>query len=248
MNVEQEYFFFASFRFVQRRRRWSGTAFHRAGEIGVDDNRVGAMRALGGANADGAFAGEEDLFDGLVQADFHAQPFGHAGHRGGEGGAAADGMKDAVFVFQEGKNREQARTAERRHAEIFRLKAKRQAHTVVGEESFQVGIHRLMRTQHGEHLEQAGLHQVLPAQEGAFQARLHERELGAVLVEETAEAGSVIRRKRGNLPLHRRYVRRAVQFAARPELDPVLRIQPHHFDFGAEAGSGGLEDFLQHAG
>ena len=25
MNVEQEYFFFASFRFVQRRRRWSGT-------------------------------------------------------------------------------------------------------------------------------------------------------------------------------------------------------------------------------
>ena len=105
-----------------------------------------------------------------------------------------------------------------------------------------------MRTQHGEHLEQAGLNQVLPAQEGAFQARLHERELGAVLVEETAEAGSVLGRKRGNLPLHRRYVRRAVEFAARPELDPVLRIQPHHFDFGAKAGPGGLEDLLQHAG
>ena len=131
--------------------------------------------------------------------------------------------------------------------EIFRLKAKRQAHTVVGEESFQVGIHRLMRTQHGEHLEQAGLNQVLPAQEGAFQARLHARELGAVLVEETAEAGSVTGRKRGDLPLHRRNVRRAVELAARAELDPVLRIQPHHFDFGAQAGSGGLEDFLQHA-
>ena len=89
-----------------------------------------------------------------------------------------------------------------------------------------------MRTQHGEHLEQAGLHQVLPAEEGAFQARLHERELGAVLVEETAEAGSVIRRKRGNLPLHRRYVRRAVEFAARSELiriaGPAAPFRPRH--------------------
>ena len=74
MNVEQEYFFFASFWFVQRRRKLVGhETFHRAGEVGVDDNRVGAMRALGGANTDGASAGEEDFFDGLVQADFHAQ-------------------------------------------------------------------------------------------------------------------------------------------------------------------------------
>ena len=58
---------------------------------------------FGGANADRASAGEEDFFDRFVQADFHAEALRDARHGGGDRGAAADGMQDAVFVFEEAK-------------------------------------------------------------------------------------------------------------------------------------------------
>ena len=40
-------------------------------------------------------------------------------------------MKYTKLVFQERQNREQARAAERRHAEIFALEGKRQPHPFV---------------------------------------------------------------------------------------------------------------------
>ena len=105
-----------------------------------------------------------------------------------------------------------------------------------------------MRTEHRQHLEQAGLHQVLPAEEGAFEARLHaarawcgsrrgnRRKPGA----SAGASAAICRSIAGN-------VRRAVEFAARAKLNPILRIEPHHFDLAPQAGAGGSEDFIQHA-
>ena len=64
-------------------------------------------------------------------------------------------MPDAVLVFQEAKNREQARAAEGRHAQVFRLKTKGQPHALVFEKTLEIGVHALGRMQHGQHLEQA---------------------------------------------------------------------------------------------
>ena len=83
--------------------------------------------ACRGAHADRAPAFKENFLDRFIQADLDAEPLGHARHRRGDRGATADRMEHAVFVFEEGKNREQARAAERRHAEIFRLEGKREA-------------------------------------------------------------------------------------------------------------------------
>ena len=62
---------------------------------------------------------QENFFHRLVEQNFHAATLGHARHRVTDFCAAADGVKHAVLVFEEGENREQARAAERRHAKIF---------------------------------------------------------------------------------------------------------------------------------
>ena len=120
-------------------------------------------------------------------------------------------MEDAVLVFEERKDREQARAAERRHAEVFRLEGEREADARVAEEAAEIGVQRLMRAKHREHLQQAQVDEVLPAEERRLEARLHALELGAILVEEAAEARRVARRDRGDLLLHARDVRRRVE-------------------------------------
>ena len=171
MNVEQEYFFFASFLIGPAPPKPVGNQLlHRPGKIGIDHDRIRAVSPVGRAHAHRAFAGEEDFFNGFVEADFDAQPLGDARHRGGDCGAAANRMKHAVFVFEEAQDAEQARAAERRHAEIFRLKTERKAHPLIGEEALEIGVHGLMRTQHRQHLEQAGLDQS-PASRGTALSR-----------------------------------------------------------------------------
>ena len=184
---------------------------HGAGEVGVHHDRVRSFHAGCGAHADGAAALEEDFLDRLVGPDLDAESLGDARHRRRDRGATADRMKDAVFVFEEGENREQARAAERRHAEVFRLEGKRQANAVIAKEASEIGVHRLMRTEHRQHLEQAHVDEVLPAEERRLEARLHPRELGAVFVEKTAEARRVVRRDRGDLLLHARDVGRRIE-------------------------------------
>src|SRR5690242_656257 len=105
-----------------------------------------------------------------------------------------------------------------------------------------------MRTQHWQHFEQAHLHQVLPAEKRAFETRLHGCELGAILIEETAKTRRIRWRERGNLILHCSNVGSAVEFAACAELNTVLRIEPHHFHFVAQACARNLKNLLEHAG
>ena len=80
-----------------------------------------------------------------------------------------------------------------------------------------------------------------------FQARLHQRELGAVLGEEPAEARRVGGRELGDLLFHPRDVRCAIHFAARAEDDAILRIKPDHFNFAAQFRAADPENFLEHA-
>ena len=104
-----------------------------------------------------------------------------------------------------------------------------------------------MRAEHREQLEHPHINEILPAVEGRLQARLHACELGAIFIEETAEAGGVSGSDRGDLLLHSRDVGRGIDPPAAAEDDAVLRIEPHHFHLRAERRAGGGEDFLQHA-
>ena len=153
MKVEQENFLRAILRSVQRRRRRSGTrrcmARAKSAFITIAPRLFHAGR---GAHADRAPAFEEHFLDRLIRADLDAEPLGHARHRRGHRGATADRMEDAVFVFEERENREQARAAERRHAEIFRLEGEREADARVAKEAAEIGVDRLMRPEHRKHL------------------------------------------------------------------------------------------------
>ena len=157
-------------------------------------------------------------------------------------------MEDAVFVFEEGEDREQARAAERRHAEVFRLKGKREADARVAEEAAEIGVERLMRPEHRQHLEQA---RVARGPASRRRASPGTAPCAASFVRfssmKAAEARRVAGRDRGDLLLHARDVRRGVDLAARAEHDAVLRIEPHHFHLRAERRAGGGEDFLEHA-
>ena len=129
----------------------------------------------------------------------------------------------------------------------FDWKGEREADARIAKEAAEIGVHRLMRPEHREHLEQAHVDEVLPAEERRLQARLHALELGAILVEETAETRRVARRDRGDLLLHARDIRRRVQLAALAEDDAILRIEPHHFHLVAERRARRGEDFFEHA-
>ena len=61
-------------------------------------------------------------------------------------------------------------------------------------------------------------------------------------------AQSLPGRNRGDLTLYLRYVRRAIEFSASAKLNPVLRVQLDQLHLTLETGSGGLENFVQHAG
>ena len=139
-------------------------------------------------------------------------------------------MINAVFVFEEAQDAKEARAAEWRHAEVFRLKAKCQTNPVIGEEAFQIGVHGLMRTEHRQHFEQAHLHQVLPAEKGALETRLHQAELGAVFIQKSAEAWRVGRSEFRDFAFHPGDVRRRVDMATRAELNPVLWVESHQLD------------------
>ena len=194
MKVEQENFLRAILRSLQRRRRRSGTSRCMArAKSAFMTMALALLHARRRAHADRAPAFEEHFLDGRVEADFHAEPLRDPRHRRGDGRAAADRMEDAVFVFEKREDREKARAAERRHAEVFRLKGERQADARVAEEAAEIGVQRLMRPEHRQHLQQARIDEVLPAEEGRLEARLHARELGAVL--RPGSGGSPARRR-----------------------------------------------------
>ena len=94
-------------------------SLHGTGKVRVNDHRIGAMRALTGADAHRATTGEQNLFHRLIKANVDSQPPGNPGHRNRNGRAAADGVEDAVFVFEEAQDAEQAWATKRGHPQIF---------------------------------------------------------------------------------------------------------------------------------
>ena len=94
-------------------------ALHGAGEVGIDHDRIGRFHSRWPCARRPRVALRRALLRLAVETDLNAQSLGHARHRRGDRGATADRMEHAIFVFEERENREQARAAERRHAEIF---------------------------------------------------------------------------------------------------------------------------------
>ena len=220
---------------------------HGAGEITVHHHGVGAVYFRRGANADRAFALEMNFFHRFVEQDFHAATLGHAGHGVADFRATTDGVKHAVLVFKEGQNRKQTGTAERRHAEVFRLEAKREAHALIAEEAFQIRVNALMRAEHREHFQQARREQIAPAVVGLFETGFHRDHLRAVLIEKAREARRIRRGEAADFPLHAGEVRRGIHLAARAKENAILRIEADEFDLVAQVGAGHLKNFLQHA-
>ena len=134
MNVEHENFFLAIFASVHLRRRWFGHQLrHRVGEVGVDHQRVGPVFAAVGSHADGPPAVEQDFLHLFAEREPHAHLPGDAGHPLAHRGAPAERVPDAVLVFEERQDGEQARAVERRHAQVLRLERERQPHARVAE-------------------------------------------------------------------------------------------------------------------
>ena len=104
-----------------------------------------------------------------------------------------------------------------------------------------------MRAQHRQHLEQPHVDEVLPTEERRLEARLHPLEFGPVFVQETAKAGRVRWSESGDLLFHAGHVGRGVEFAAVPENDSVLRIEPNHLDLLTQRRSGRPKNFLEDA-
>ena len=136
MKVEQENFLLAMLRSVQRRRSASGTSVRhrvRRNRRSPPPRRARCI-ARRGAHADRAAALEQRSARPARRAGC-ARPGRRATraiavhHRA----AAAARMPDAELVFHEGQDGEQARAAERRHAEIFALEREGEPHARIAE-------------------------------------------------------------------------------------------------------------------
>ena len=156
-------------------------------EIAVDDDGSGRDAFAAGLDPDRLAVLVQDPVDRGVEADLDAHAAREPRHRVRHRAAAADRVKDAVLVFEEGQDREQARALERRHAEILRLEREGEPHARVGEVAPQIlvdareGPERRQRRQHG------GRHEVERARERLLEHRPEAFELVAVVVEEAAD-------------------------------------------------------------
>ncbi len=119
-------------------------------EIGVDHDRIGPVFSLRRPHPDRAAALEQQLLDRFVEPDVGPELGGHAGHALTERIAPSQRVKHAVFVLEEGQDREQARAAERGHAEIFRLERKRKLQPRILEIARQFLVQRFPRFQVGQ--------------------------------------------------------------------------------------------------
>ena len=104
---------------------------HGARKIGIHYNRIGFVLARSGPNAGRLTSFDQDLLGRFVQSDFNAELLADPAERSGYRAAAAHWMIDTVLVFEKGKNGEETGAFEGRHAQVFRLKRKCQAHPLV---------------------------------------------------------------------------------------------------------------------
>ncbi len=221
-------------------------SLHGAREIGIEHDGSGAMQPASGPDSDGAMPGKFDLERRIVEMNLDAQATRHASQRLGHGRASAPRVPDAIFIFQEAQDAEEAGTTKGRHAQVFGLKAKRQPDALVTKESPQVPVKRLMRADHRQEPKEPRSHHIAPAQKRTLQARFHERQLGAILAQESAEARDVGRCQLADLPFHARHIRRAVEAPARAENKPILRVEPDELDLLGQRRASNPKDLIEH--
>ena len=218
---------------------------HGLGEVGVYHHGIGAVFADGGAGADRAPTLEDDLLDRRAGLDLHAHLGRHPRHGAHHRTAAALRMKHAVLVFHEGQDGEEARAAERRHAQVFALERKRQADARVLEVARQVAVHRLGRPQQRQRADRVELQEVEGTVESLLQHRPEGLQLAPVVLHVVGQPGGVVRRQPGDFLGH------AVQVAARPDLaaaaedQAVVRVEPDHLDLVLEPAAADREDLPQ---
>ena len=99
-------------------------------------------------------------------------------------------MVDAVLVFEKRQDRKQARALERRHAEVLRLKRKRQPNARVAKIAAEFGIERQPRPQERQHLEQRPTQHRSPAQKRIFEDGLKSAQLVRDCRRESGESAS----------------------------------------------------------
>src|SRR5687768_5876057 len=102
-------------------------------------------------------------------------------------------MEDAVFVFQEGENREKARALKRRHSEIFRLEGKCEPHPRVFKIFSKVGFNREVRIYLRQQLQHPGIDHIPEPEESVLDTRAEQFKLPAVVRQKAAEARGVSR-------------------------------------------------------
>ena len=187
-------------------------ALHRAREVGVDHDRVARLCAPAAVRTPTARRPSKRISStGFIEADFHAQSLGDARHRGVSAAQPPIGCKTPYSYSRNERIENRLGQWNGDMPRYFDWKENARRMRGSRKKRPQVSVHRLMRTKHRQHLQQARVDEVLPAEERRFQARLHALELGAVLVEKTAETRRVAWRNRGDLLLHARDVRRRVQ-------------------------------------
>ena len=248
MKVEQEYFFLASLRSVQRRRRRSGTRVDIAcAKIGVDHQGVELLGALLAAHAGCTTSLEEDLLHRLGHAEADAQLPGYPRHRLHHSAAAAAGMEYAKFVLHERQDGEQAGAAKWRHPKILRLKREREPHAFVAEVGGQVLVDAAMRPHQPQRAEHVGAEQIPHAMERRLEDRAECRQLGAVVGHEAGQGSGVAGGKAADFGGKTRRVVGCLDLAAGLEHEAVLRIKPNQIDLALELAAACGENIRQHA-
>ena len=218
-------------------------------KICVHDDFVSEELAFAGANTLDGFAVHDDRFHGLVHAEGDAEIFGDAGHTLAHTAQAANGVEDAVLVFEEGQHGEQAGAVEGRHTEVLRLEGHGQHQTVVVKEFHQVPCHRALRPKHT-----CDAHGSLGEQVGGtvprlLQAGLRFVEFHSVVRHVTAEGvGVVVAGECSDALGHLIEVARAVELTALSENEPVIQVELVEVEFVMGVQTDGLEDVLDHFG
>src|SRR5262249_2614587 len=153
----------------------------------------------------------------LAAADFDPKGSCNLRHGPSNRAASSQGMPDAVLVFEERQDREQAGTVEGRHAQVFRLKRECQPDARIAEIASQLALQRQPRPQDRQQPGHPPGENVAQSEERPLQTRAEARQLYAVVVKEPAEAGNVARSDSGNLPFHLGDIRGATKTAAAAE-------------------------------
>ena len=154
-------------------------------------------------------------------------------------------MKDAVLVFKEGEDGEQAWALERRHAQVLGLEGEGQPNPLVAEEGAEFGVEASPRLEHRHQPDQVGGSEVAPALKWLLEERGEPLELGPRGLHEAGERPAIGRGQPRHLRLHPGDIGGGEQVATGAEDQPILRVETHHLDLPPEVEAAGREDLLE---